>query len=687
MPAGAFTLSKYLQSLQLDDQTVAIAHGLRLQRTILDVAIHDALMLFREQPMTLEDFVEAIELEGTAQPRDTLANLFRSFADKGFIVPADADEDEPVRAGIRARMVSSVPFEAFQIPQRMALEQFELAQPLARHLSVLQLGGCLVQLVEEPLRALAPSLGLTVSVRSGWLTDLHLLEGEPPDIVVLQPGVHRILAPLWAGKAFFQSDEQRRSTLDTFRREIVRIIDQFDSFGGSVLVQGLSTLQMPPHGRADFRLPTGHQRIVEELNQAIRERIAGRPNMMFVDEERLAGNHGKSALMDDMINVAAHHGALDAALPQLLAREFLACYLVLSGLRRIKCVVVDLDNTLWAGVVGEDEAPNPRALPFAAIHEALKILKQRGIVLASCSRNNRDDVLRFWARFDDDDTLLHPDDFVLHCINWDPKSQNLAAIMEKLGLAADAVLFIDDNPVELAEVKARFPALRVLGEKIGRVRAALLEDPCLQPNLISAEARDRTATTVAQLAREEARHNAGDERSFLASLDIRLNVARVRSRLHLDRLLELSSRTNQFNTTLIRYDVHALEAHLASSDGSLWALAAHDRFASYGLVGMCVVDGDRIENLSISCRTIGLGLDQPFLATVLKESGLYRRRVIGRIVEGERNHPCRRVFVDARFVSAGDGAFMREPTPSPPAIDDAAFQVSTRDEHELLHFD
>src|SRR5664279_2598717 len=108
---------------------------------------------------------------------------------------------------------------------------------------------------------------------------------------------------------------------------------------------------MPPYGRADDRLRTGHHTIVYELNQAMRELVADLPNMMFVDEERLASNHGKAVLFDDMVTEGAHHGTLTSALPHLLAREYLDCFAILTGASRIKCIITDLDNTLWSGVV------------------------------------------------------------------------------------------------------------------------------------------------------------------------------------------------------------------------------------------------------------------------------------------------------------------------------------------------
>jgi FkbH-like protein len=471
--------------------------------------------------------------------------------------------------------------------------------------------------------------------------------------------------------------------LEWVRTVIDTVGGGFRGFGGLVVVQGIAAPQTPPHGRADARLPTGHHKMISELDAHLRALVADRPNMMFIDEERLAGNHGKAALLDDMFNVSAHHGASGPRMAQLLAREYLDAFVILSGLRRIKCIVTDLDNTLWSGVVGEGDGPSASAHPFPGIREALAMIGERGILLASCSKNNHDDVMQFWRGVDD----LRPEDFVMHAINWDPKSQNLARIFDKVGLAPDAVLVIDDHPVERAEIAAAFPGIRVVGDDLATLRATLLTDPYLQPNVITTEARERTASTQALLSREAARERAPDREAFLRSLEIQLEVRRVMA--HFDRLAELSQRTNQFNTTLVRYDARRLAALAADPDASVWSLAVRDRFAAYGIVGLCVIRGDEIENISISCRVLGLGVDQPFLASVLdRVLGLgvdqpflasvldTTRRMTGRIVIGERNQPSRRIFGDAGFREVTPNEFVRDATDRPPTFDASIYRVS-----------
>jgi len=122
-----YVLSKYVQALQLDDDTFVVAHGPRLQRTVLAEGVHAALMLFADEPMSRDDFVGAIEID-VATPRETLGGMFASFVEKGLIVPEGSDEDAQIRAHVRDRLVSELPFVQYQMPHRMTVTSFEIGR-------------------------------------------------------------------------------------------------------------------------------------------------------------------------------------------------------------------------------------------------------------------------------------------------------------------------------------------------------------------------------------------------------------------------------------------------------------------------------------------------------------------------------------------------------------------------------
>jgi FkbH-like protein len=243
---------------------------------------------------------------------------------------------------------------------------------------------------------------------------------------------------------------------------------------------------------------------------------------------------------------------------------------------------------------------------------------------------------------------LRPHDFVLHRINWQPKTLNLQEISQTLGISLDAILFIDDSDVERAAVRATLPEVRVLGEDMRTVRRALLDDPCLDV-LPTAEARARNDQVRHQLRREEARAVAFDEDAFLRGLDIRLRVRRAEAD-DVWRVAELCQRTNQFNTTQRRLTTAEVSDLLRSRQDALWVLDVEDRFSSYGLTGVLWARGEHIELLALSCRVIGLRVAGPFLAAVIARwRETFPGAITAHVLRAPRNEPCRSVYADAGF--------------------------------------
>ena len=188
----------------------------------------------------------------------------------------------------------------------------------------------------------------------------------------------------------------------------------------------------------------------------------------------------------------------------VIAEKHIDALVTVMGIGRKKCVILDLDGTLWPGVLAETGSPfawTPEisgAFSFIGLyfglHEALLWLKKRGIVLACVSKNDEATVRELWKYPDHYPTqrLLTPDDFVTWRVNWDDKVGNIRSIAEELGFALDTFLFIDDNPVERDRVRQRLPEVEVWGEDPFSLRRRLLNDPRLQIPVVTAEAASRS---------------------------------------------------------------------------------------------------------------------------------------------------------------------------------------------------
>ena len=346
--------------------------------------------------------------------------------------------------------------------------------------------------------------------------------------------------------------------------------------------------------------------------------------------------------------------------------ELIAMYRSIRQTDMVKLVVIDLDDTLWRGVVAELD---PDALPTAegwptGFWEALAFLKRRGILLAIISKNEESRVRAVWDRILGRQVRL--DDFAIHRINWRPKAENMAEILAHVNLLPRNVVYIDDNPAERAAIKAVFPDIRVLGGTPLTWRRILLWSPETQVPAITAESAARTEMVRAQVTREEHRQTLPRE-AFLASLDVRMQLFEVSDVGHprFGRVLELINKTNQFNTTGRRWTREECGAAFAAGT-TCYAFEVADLYTEYGLVGVLLVDAEGIRQFVMSCRILGLEAE---IAAVARIVDMVRTRggatVFAAMVETDRNLPCRDLYARCGFTAA-DGGWQRAVDPPLP---------------------
>jgi len=342
---------------------------------------------------------------------------------------------------------------------------------------------------------------------------------------------------------------------------------------------------------------------------------------------------------------------------------------VALGLDRKKCVIVDLDGTLWPGVLAETGAPFAWAPeisgPYSYIglyfglHEALLCLKRRGVLLACVSKNDEATVRELWKYPDGypRERLLTPGDFVTWRVNWNDKVENIRSIAEELGFALETFLFIDDHPVERDRVRQRLPEVEVWGEDPFALRRRLLADPRLQLPRLTDEAQARTDLVKAQLLRQRVRAETLDEADYVASLNIQHRIERLAPGDRLDRVEELFQRTTQFNTTGRKFSLPELQGLVAGADSAVFTLHVSDRFGDHGLVGAAVIERGEIVGLAMSCRVLGMGVEHRFMQHLIETLAPRWPRLAGRIVETARNVPVRNIYRDNGFALGDDGVW------------------------------
>lgn len=673
----SFRFSSFLSTVVLDSG-ILLSNGPHQQRIVLEAPWEHLVRTLADAPFGREAFA--------AQAPDAAAApaVFQALTDRRLIVPDGTDEAAALRASFADRPESSGqdpagasagswPVRHYGLPQRLTSAAAADRGPGAR-VRVLLIGGCVTQFTEEPLHALGHDLGLDVQTEHMWPGPsaglARAIARSRPDVTVYQPGVQPFLTGLFDG-AHTLGDEERARTLALMKNALtVAVRALAEALDGSLgLVHNFGPPALSPFGRFDFAEEFGLRRVVAELNAHIDHCVRRYANLMVVDEERLVARHGAPALFDDLVFPFGHHGGsvdpLDErphqlpALGRALAGEYLACLRAHRAAGRIKLVVTDLDGTLWPGIAADDgfgwlDSDATSRWMHVGLHQALSVLKSRGVLLATSSKGDAHATLGVWEKAGSR-LLLTPDDFVLHRITWEAKSAAVADICARLGFAPEQVLFLDDNPVERAEAAAALPGLHIADGPVHSFRELLLSHPALEGGRRTREAARRTETTRAMLRRAEPAADM-DRDAFLRSLDVKVRVARAGEE-HLDRVAELFNRTNQFTTTAWRTTPGELRRVLAEPDACLYTAHVSDRFADYGMTGACLVRGGEVAAFALSCRVIGLDVAVPFLVAAVRDGADGDPALLaglgGRIAVTDRNTPARELFLNAGFTADG----------------------------------
>ena len=415
-----------------------------------------------------------------------------------------------------------------------------------------------------------------------------------------------------------------------------------------------------PLGHLAMRLPASRPSLVRDLN--LRLGAAAGADVLLVDCDRLAARIGKERWSDPRMWYAARQPYSHAA-GLLLARETAAVLAADLGLAA-RCLVLDLDNTLWGGVVGEEGVEGivigegPEGEAYEAFQEYLVALRKRGVLLAVASKNDEHVAREVFERHPR--MRLQMDDFALFVADWRRKPEQIECIAETLGLGLDTLVFTDDNPAECAEVAAVLPAVETvpLTMSPSEFVPTLAASPRFELSALTAEDMGRQRSYVAKARAEELRSQAVSLEDFWSSLEMR---ARVRDfePASLERVAQLTRKTNQFNLTLVRRSREEIELLKEDQRAICRTLELEDRFVNHGLIGLAIAlpdPSDRhvavIDTLLLSCRVIGRTAEAHLLSHLARaaaDAGYARLR--GFYVPGPRNELVADLYQSLGFVS------------------------------------
>ena len=305
--------------------------------------------------------------------------------------------------------------------------------------------------------------------------------------------------------------------------------------------------------------------------------------------------------------------------------------------RNVKCVVWDLDNTLWNGILLEDGKVHLRD----GVREIIHALDARGVLHSIASRNHAESALARLRELELEEYFLYPQ------INWGSKSASIRSIAESLNIGLDSICFIDDQPFELAEVQAELPQVLCLDHT---QLLHLPQMPELNPETITAESCMRRKMYMGEMRRKQTEEAfTGPKEEFLATLDMVFTIAPARAE-DLARAEELTNRTNQLNTTGRTFSQEELEKLRCSDRHLLLMSELTDKFGSYGKIGLALVECGpevwTIKLLLMSCRVMSRGVGTIMLNHILRKAQESGVRLVSEFISNDRN---RMMYVTYKF--------------------------------------
>lgn len=294
------------------------------------------------------------------------------------------------------------------------------------------------------------------------------------------------------------------------------------------------------------------------------------------------------------------------------------------SLKRKKCLVLDLDNTLWGGILGEEGIEGIKiggdypGNAFLYWQKAILELSKNGIILTVCSKNNEKDVLEAWEK--NPFIILKKEHFAAYRINWADKASNIKELAEELNIGLDSFVYVDDNPTERELVKQLLPMVTVpdFPEQPYEFPAFFkqLVDEYFQIYSITDEDKNKTEQYKANAARAHAQNSFSDFSSFLESLNIQINIESA-NEFNIQRIAQMTQKTNQFNLTTHRYtdtDIHKF----IEDDWKIWCMSVADKFGDNGITGAIMVKPNgEIDTLLLSCRILGKDIETAFVKTII----------------------------------------------------------------------
>lgn len=533
------------------------------------------------------------------------------------------------------------------------------------------LGDCATQHLATALKGYAYEFGYGLNVFDADYNQI-LAQIMDPSSELYESSPESVLFFLCTEKLqeqFYQTEAQRRSTFADSK--FVEIVSYWDTLDARVSVSILHFLFLERDdmvfGSFSAGLADSFLYQVRKLNFLLTEEAAKRKNIFLIDLNQIALMAGDEMFHDSKMYYVAKMPLSTEVLP-LVAKRVVEVIVAMKGQIK-KCVVLDLDNTLWGGVIGDDGMEGIQigelgvGHAFEDLQRWLKELKNRGIILTVCSKNNEDTAKEPFEKHPE--MVLRLDDISMFVANWEDKASNIRMIQETLNIGMDSMVFLDDNPFERNLVRSMIPEITVpeLPEDPAEYLTYLKGLNLFETASYSKEDADRTKQYQAEIGRVSLQKQYESFEDYLKSLEMKA-VAAPFDTFHFARIAQLTQRSNQFNLRTVRY-TEADIARMAEDEKYITLYyTLEDKFGDHGLISVIIMEKQEDNTLFLdtwlmSCRVLKRGMEEYIINKVIetaKNAGY--EFVIGEYLKTPKNAMVEHIYEKMGFEPKGENRYM-----------------------------
>lgn len=446
---------------------------------------------------------------------------------------------------------------------------------------------------------------------------------------------------------------ERRNFIDNKLKEINNYIEIFlNKIKGTIVINNLEIPSYSPLGILENKQEFGLYESVRYINSEIDKLARIKNNLYIYDYDTFLNKYGKNHIVDNKMYYLADM-KLSMEMIVNLGKEYTTYIFAMKGKTK-KCLVLDLDNTLWGGIVGEKGitgiklSPNYEGKAYYEFQKYIQALSNRGVILAINSKNNYEDAMNVIRNHKY--MILRENSFASVRINWQDKATNIMEIAKELNIGLDSIVFIDDDRVNCDLVNKMLPMVKTIcldGNPANYVN--LMKNlQCFNQLIYTAEDRNKTKQYQSQKARNDLKEKIGSIEEYIKSLEIKVNFYRL-SEENINRISQLTLKTNQFNLTNKRYQTEELIELQDNKKAVIECINVEDKFGDNGISGVIIYyvlnENVVIDTMLLSCRVMGRNIEKEYflrLEEYCRSNGLHK--IIGKYVRSDKNKPVEKLY-------------------------------------------